>query len=103
MGKRLFVGGLPFDTTEQALQELFQGVGPVENVKIIIDKQTGRSKGFGFVEMANDADAQSAIQKLNGSAMGQRKISVSEARPMEKREEGGGGRGGYGGGGRGRY
>lgn len=81
MGKRLFVGSLPFETTETQLQELFTSCGRVESAKVIIDKATGRSKGFGFVEMATEVEAQGAIQKLNGSALGSRSIVVNEARP----------------------
>ena len=112
MGKRLYVGSLPFETTEDQLQTMFSAYGTVSSVKLITDRDTGRSKGFGFVEMADDAMAQAAIQKLNGSQVGSRNIVVNEARPMEERGNrggfggggGGGGRGGYGGGGgRGRY
>lgn len=116
MGKRLYVGGLPFDTTEEQLQTLFSAHGTVSSVKIITDRDTGRSKGFGFVEMADDAAAATAIQKMNGTQVGSRSITVNEARPMEDRGNrggfggGGGGRGGRGGGGgygggggRGRY
>jgi RNA recognition motif-containing protein len=81
MGKRLFVGSLPFETTETQLQELFTSCGRVESAKVIMDKATGRSKGFGFVEMATEVEAQGAIQKLNGSALGTRSIVVNEARP----------------------
>lgn len=104
MGKRLYVGGLPFDVTEGQLGELFAPFGKVESVKLISDKYSGQSKGFGFVEMSTEAEAQAAIQKMNGSAVGTRKIAVNEARPMEDRSGGGyGGKGGgYGGkGGRG--
>lgn len=101
MGKRLFVGSLPFDTTETQLQSLFSTYGTVESTKIITDRYTGRSKGFGFVEMADEASAQQAIQKANGSQVGNRNITVSEARPLESRSPNGGGgsRGGFGGGG----
>lgn len=107
MGKRLYVGSLPFETTEAELQELFSACGRVESAKVITDKVSGRSKGFGFVEMATDVEAQAAIQKFNGSAMGSRNIVVNEARPMEDRKSGGGsgfrgnrgGGGGFGGGG----
>ncbi|MBI2071402.1 MAG: RNA-binding protein [Elusimicrobia bacterium] len=106
MGKKLYVGNLPFDTTEEQLRASFQACGTVDSVRIITDKMTGRSKGFGFVEMADDAAAQQAIQKLNKSRMGEREIVVNEARPMENRGGGGGrgdwsgGRGGQGRGGR---
>ena len=103
MGNKLFVGSLPFETTEDQLHDMFTPFGQVTSAKLISDKFTSRSKGFGFVEMANDAEAQAAIQKMNGSTVGSRQIVVNEARPMEKREggfRGGfGGRGGSGGGG----
>jgi RNA recognition motif-containing protein len=85
MGKRLFVGSLPYETTDQELQDIFAGVGAVESVKVIIDRDTGRSKGFGFVEMVTEKDAQLAIEKLNGYKIGERSIVVNEARPMEER------------------
>ncbi|MEK7287677.1 MAG: RNA-binding protein [Elusimicrobiota bacterium] len=97
MGKRLYVGSLPFDTTEEQLQTLFSPHGTVESAKIIMDRYTSRSKGFGFVEMADDASAQQAVQKMNGAQIGSRKIVVSEARPMESRDNGGGNRGGFSG------
>jgi RNA recognition motif-containing protein len=90
MGKRLYVGSLPFQTTEAELQEIFAACGKVESAKVIIDKETGRSKGFGFVEMGTDEEAKAAIAKMNGSAVGDRKIVVNEARPMEERKPGGG-------------
>ncbi|MBI2069823.1 MAG: RNA-binding protein [Elusimicrobia bacterium] len=100
MGKRLYVGSLPFETTEDELHSLFNAVGTVESAKLITDRYTGRSKGFGFVEMADDTGAQQAIQKMNGSQVGSRKIVVSEARPLEQRSPNGnsrgGDRGGYG-------
>jgi len=107
MGKRLFVGSLPYETTDQQLQELFAACGTVASAKVIMDKMSGRSKGFGFVEMGTDEEAKAAVEKLNGSALGSRKIVVNEARPMEDRKGGGGGYnrgggnrdGGYGGGG----
>src|SRR5579859_549447 len=95
MGKRLYVGSLPFETTDAQLQELFSACGRVESAKVIMDKMSGRSKGFGFVEMATDVEAQAAIQKFNGYSMGSRQIAVNEARPMEDRKKPGGG--GYGG------
>jgi RNA recognition motif-containing protein len=106
MGKRLYVGGLPFEATEDQVKSHFGACGSVVSVKVITDRYTGRSRGFGFVEMGTDDEAQAAIQKLNGSEMGSRRITVSEARPMEERGErggggGGGGYGGRGGGGRG--
>src|SRR5262249_61621949 len=106
MTKKIFVGNLSFQTTESDLDGLFGQVGNVESVSIITDRMTGRSKGFGFVEMSNE-DADNAIQKLNGTEFGGRTLTVNEARPPAKREfgtgGGGGGRGfGGGGGGRGR-
>ena len=95
MGKRLYVGSLPFDVTEAQLQELFVPCGQVVSAKLISDKYTGQSKGFGFVEMATEAEAQAAIQKMNSSTVGSRQIIVNEARPMEPRSPGGGG--GFGG------
>jgi hypothetical protein len=95
MGKRLFVGSLPFEMTDSQLSELFTACGRVESAKIIIDKMSGRSKGFGFVEMATDLEAQAAIQKFNNFAVGSRQIVVNEAKPMEDRKKSGG----YGGGG----
>jgi RNA recognition motif-containing protein len=109
MSKKLYVGGLPFSTTETELGDLFAPLGQVGSVKLISDKQTGQSRGFGFVEMPNDAEAEAAIQKLNGTNFAGRNITVNEARPMEPRSGGsrggfgggrGGGRGGFGGGGR---
>ncbi len=104
MGKKLYVGNLPFSTTEQALTDMFAACGTVESAKIITDRDTGRSKGFGFVEMSNDNEAQDAINKFNGSDFGGRPMTVNEAKPMAPRESrggfggGGGGRGGFGGG-----
>lgn len=98
MGKRLYVGSLPFDVTEEQLNALFAACGQVESAKLISDKYSGRSKGFGFVEMSTEAEAQSAIQKLNGSTVGTRQIIVNEARPMENRPPGGGFGGPRGGG-----
>ncbi len=100
---KLFVGSLPFSTTEEELGQLFKSHGAVGKVTLIMDRETGRSKGFGFVEMPNDAEAQAAITKMNGSNIGGRSIVVNVARPMEKRSGGGfgGGGGGYGGGDRG--
>lgn len=100
MGKKLYVGNLPFNTTEQDLSETFAECGTVDSVKIITDRDTGRSKGFGFVEMSTDDEAQKAISKFNGADYNGRAMTVNEAKPMAPRE-GGGGRGGFGGGGRG--
>ena len=95
MSKRIYVGGLPFKTTEQELNSLFAAEGEVVSAKLITDKFTGQSRGFGFVEMSDDGQANAAIEKLNGSEFGGRKLTVNEARPMEPRS---GGRGGFGGG-----
>lgn len=104
MGKKLYVGNLPFSATEQVLGETFAECGTVETVKIITDRETGRSKGFGFVEMSSDAEAQAAIEKYNGAQWEGRPMTVNEARPQAPREGGGGGRGfGGGGGGRGGF
>jgi cold-inducible RNA-binding protein len=105
MGKKLFVGNLPFSATDSSLTDLFSQCGTVESSKIITDRDTGRSKGFGFVEMSSDSEAQEAIQKLNGSDNGGRAMSVSEAKPQAPRDSRGGGGGGrgFGGGGRGGY
>ena len=105
MGKKLFVGNLPFSATDQSIKEAFSRCGTVESAKIITDRDTGRSKGFGFVEMSSDAEASDAISKLNGTELEGRAMSVSEAKPQAPREGGRGGFGGRsgGGGGRGRY
>jgi RNA recognition motif-containing protein len=102
LGKKLYVGNLPFSATEESLAETFGQCGTVESAKIITDRDTGRSKGFGFVEMSSDAEAQQAIEKFNGADYGGRPMTVNEAKPMAPREGGGGGRGGFGGGGGGR-
>jgi RNA recognition motif-containing protein len=100
MGKNIYVGNLPYDTTGDDLVQLFQSYGTVTSGQVIIDKFSGRSRGFGFVEMANDDEAQTAIEALNGTSYGNRPLTVNEARPREDRGGGrGGGRGGYGGGG----
>jgi cold-inducible RNA-binding protein len=83
MSKRLFVGSIAWGTTDATLKTHFEQAGQVESAAVIIDKMSGRSKGFGFVEMVNDADAQTAIDKLNGSDLDGRKIVVSEARPKQ--------------------
>jgi RNA recognition motif-containing protein len=85
MAKRLFVGGLPWAVTDQKLEEIFSQHGAVSSAKVITDKFTGRSKGFGFVEYANDEDADKAIKALDGSEMEGRKIVVNVARPLEER------------------
>jgi|GEM_PF-64955 len=94
MGKRLYVGSLPFQTTEPQLAEMFAACGTVASAKIITDKLTGRSKGFGFIEMSTDAEADGAKEKMNGFAIGDRKIVVNEARPMEERKSNGPSNGG---------
>ena len=100
MGSKLYVGGLPYSATEQQLSDLFGAHGAVASARIITDKFTGQSRGFGFVEMSSDSEAQAAISALNGSDMGGRTLTVNEARPQEPRGGGGGGgRGGFGGGG----
>ena len=85
MAKKLYVGGLSYDTTEAALKEAFSAAGTVESATIIIDKMTNRSKGFGFVEMSSDEEAQKAIETLNGKELDGRTLTVNEARPMETR------------------
>ncbi|BFU90707.1 MAG: putative RNA-binding protein RbpF [Nitrospira sp.] len=102
MGSKIYVGGLPYSATEQQLSDLFAAHGAVASARIITDKFTGQSRGFGFVEMSSDSEAQTAITALNGSEMGGRTLTVNEARPQEPRAGGGGGRGGFGGGGGGR-
>lgn len=99
MSKKLYVGNLPFSASEQTLQAKFAALGDVSSAKIIMDRDTGRSKGFGFVEMGDDAAADNAVQTLNGADFEGRAMIVSEARPQEPRTGGGGGRGGFGGGG----
>jgi RNA recognition motif-containing protein len=94
----IYVGNLPFSTTEQDLVDLFSQHGKVERSSIIIDRETGRSRGFGFVEMSNDAEAKAAIAAMNGYSLGGRPLKVNEAQPKEQRGGGGGG-GGWGGGG----
>jgi cold-inducible RNA-binding protein len=99
MGTKLYVGNLPFNTTENELQELFSQAGAVQEVTLMQDRFTGKSRGFAFVTMSSDEEAQNAISKLNGHAIEGRQLTVNEARPREQRAPGGGGRGGYGGGG----
>jgi len=96
---RLYVGNLPFSTTEQQLQSMFEAHGTVVSAAVVTDRETGRSRGFGFVEMADRAQAQAAIEAVNGQAIDGRNVTVNEARPREERS-GGGGRGFGGGGGR---
>jgi RNA recognition motif-containing protein len=100
MGKKLYVGNLSYDVDSSALEELFAAHGSVQSAQNISDRDTGRSKGFGFVEMGTDEEAQAAIAALNGQQHGGRALTVNEAKPKENRGGGGGGgRGGYGGGG----
>lgn len=98
MGKKLYVGNLSYTVDSNQLQDLFAQTGTVESANVITDRETGRSKGFGFVEMSSDNEAQTAIQKLNGSDLGGRAMNVSEAKPQAPRESSGrgGGGGGFG-------
>jgi len=102
MGSKIYVGGLPYSATEQQLSDLFGQHGGVASARIITDKFTGQSRGFGFVEMSTDQEAQAAITALNGAEMGGRTLTVNEARPKESRSGGGGYGGGRGGGSYGR-
>jgi RNA recognition motif-containing protein len=103
MGKKLYVGNLPYSVRDSDLEDLFAAHGAVQSAQVIIERDTGRSKGFGFVEMSNDQEAQEAISALNGRDMEGRTLTVNEARPKEEGggggRRGGGGGGGYGGGG----
>lgn len=102
MATKLYIGNLSYDTNEDALKELFSQAGAVTSASVILDKMTGRSRGFGFVEMADDASAVKAVEMLNGYELDGRKLVVNEARPMSDRPRtGGGGRGGFRGGNRG--
>ena len=98
MGQKLYVGGLPYSVTEEQLQELFSAHGTVESARVIADKYTGQSRGFGFVDMSSPAEAQQAIKALHGSQLSWRTLVVNEARPQEQRpnRNGGGNRGGGG-------
>jgi RNA recognition motif-containing protein len=98
VAKKLYVGNLSYDTTDSELREMFEEFGTVDSAEVIMDRQSGRSKGFAFVEMGSDQEAQAAIQALNGKEIGGRPLTVNEARPREDRGGGGRGRGGYGGG-----
>ena len=100
MSKKLYVGGLPYSVDDAQLNEMFASYGEILSAKVIQDKFSGRSKGFGFVEISDDAAAQKAIDEVNGKDIGGRSITVNEARPMTPRPSGGGG-GGFGGGRRG--
>ena len=105
MGNKLYVGNLPYTVRDEDLQQSFGAFGSITSAKVMMERDTGRSKGFGFVEMGSDAEAQAAIAGMNGQSLGGRAIPVNEARPMEARPPrtggfgGGGGGGGYGGGG----
>ena len=111
MGRKLYVGNLPYSATEQSLREAFAASGTVDSVSVITDRDTGQSKGFAFIEMATDQEAQAATQAMNGQTLDGRQIKVNEAKPRETRSGGGGGggggrggnSGGYGGGGGGGY
>ena len=106
MGKKLYVGNLTYGVTDSALEQMFAPHGTVESAQVIMDRDTGRSKGFGFVEMKTDQEAQAAIAALNGQQVEGRSLTVNEAKPREDRGGrggSGGGRGGYGGGGGRRY
>ncbi len=105
MGNKLYVGNLPYSVRDEDLQQAFSAFGSVNSAKVMMERDTGRSKGFGFVEMGSDAEAQSAIEGMNGQSLGGRSLVVNEARPMEARPPRTGGfggprgGGGYGGGG----
>ena len=99
MGNKLYVGNLPYSVRDNDLEQAFSAFGAVTSAKVMMERDTGRSKGFGFVEMGSDAEAQAAIQGMHGQALGGRAIVVNEARPMEARPPRSGGGGGYGGGG----
>ena len=92
MGNKLYVGNLPYSFRDSDMEQAFGQFGTVTSAKVMMDRDTGRSKGFGFVEMSSDAEAQSAIQGMNGREYGGRGLVVNEARPMEPRSPGGGGR-----------
>lgn len=96
MATKIYVGNMSFDTTEEQLKEAFAAIGQVDSVSLITDRYSGRSKGFAFIEMANDEEAKTAISQLDGKEVGGRTLKVSEARPREERSQGGGQRG-YGG------
>jgi RNA recognition motif-containing protein len=102
MGKKLYVGNLTYGVTDGTLSQMFEPHGTVQSAQVIMDRDTGRSKGFGFVEMGSDQEAQTAIQALNGKQVEGRSLTVNEAKPREDRG-GGGSRGGSGGGGGRRY
>ena len=97
MGNKLYVGNLPYTVRDEDLQQAFSAYGSVNSAKVMMERDTGRSKGFGFVEMGNDAEAQAAVEGMNGQSLGGRSLVVNEARPMEARPPRTGG-GGFGGG-----
>lgn len=102
MGKKIYVGNLSYSMDDESLADLFSQYGQVESARIVMDRDSGRSKGFAFVEMGSETDAATAIEKLNGTEQMGRNLNVSEAKPMAPRDNNrGGGRGGFGGGGRG--
>ncbi len=103
MGNKLYVGNLSYEVQDRDLQQLFAQYGTVSSAKVVMDRDTGRSKGFGFVEMSTDAEAEGAISALNGHEVGGRALTVNEARPKEDRGGSGGGGRSYGGGGGGGY
>jgi len=107
MSKRIYVGGLPYRATEQDLEDLFAQAGAVKEAVVVVDRYTGQAKGFGFIEMESDDEADAAISMFNNYEMGGRRLTVNEAKPREERSGGGGGGrgggGGYGGGGGGGY
>ena len=103
MGNKLYVGNLPYSVRDSDLEQSFGQFGAVTSAKVMMERDTGRSKGFGFVEMGSDAEAQAAIEGMNGAPLGGRSLVVNEARPMEPRPPRTGGGGGYGGGGGGGY
>jgi len=102
MGKKIYVGNLIYGVTDGTLEQMFAPHGAVQSAQVIMDRDTGRSKGFGFVEMSSDQEAQAAIAAMNGKEVDGRSLTVNEAKPREDRG-GGGGRGGYGGGSSRRY
>ncbi|HEY0512322.1 MAG TPA: RNA-binding protein, partial [Thermoanaerobaculia bacterium] len=102
MGRKLYVGNLAYGVKDSDLEDLFAAHGTVDSAQVIMDRDTGRSKGFGFVEMSSDQEAQAAISALNGKELDGRNLTVNEARPKEEGGRGKGGGGGYGGGGGGR-
>ena len=101
MQNKLYVGNLSFDTTQTELENAFSAFGTVQSINLVMDRDTGRPRGFGFIEMSSDAEAQAAIEGLNEQDLGGRNLKVNVAKPRENRGGGGGGGGGYGGGGRG--